>query len=260
MASPIDPSEDGPLFWWGSPNATNFGDYLSKVVVERLAHVRLPDAPASLSSNRRLLLAVGSIIHFARDGDVVWGSGFRESPLQEDRRYRTLDVRAVRGPISRDYLLQMGIACPEVYGDPALLLPRLCPDLPPVEQQDECIVIPNCGEMDYFRHYRHVVMPKEPWTEIVAAIRRSRLVISSSLHGLIVAEAFGVPARLLKMTWIEPMLKYEDCYRATGRDRFAWATSVGEAVEMGGARAPVIDLQPLIDSFPGLPGVPAEHA
>ena len=132
MASPIDPSEDGPLFWWGSPNATNFGDYLSKVVVERLAHVRLPDAPASLSSNRRLLLAVGSIIHFARDGDVVWGSGFRESPLREDRRYRTLDVRAVRGPISRDDLLQMGIACPEVYGDPALLLPRLCPNLPPV--------------------------------------------------------------------------------------------------------------------------------
>jgi pyruvyltransferase len=140
-----------------------------------------------------------------------------------------------------------------VYGDPALLLPRLCPELPDETPETDYVVIPNCGEMDYFRQYRSVVMPSEPWTTVVRAVRRSRLCVSSSLHGLIVAEAFGIPARLLKMTWTEPLLKYEDYYLATGRERVTYATSVGEAIEMGGERPPTIDLQPLIDSFPGLP-------
>jgi pyruvyltransferase len=252
MASDGGAALEPSLFWWQPSHGINFGDYLSKVIVERMAGGRLPAQPAPLSADRRLLFAVGSIIHFARDGDIVWGAGFREPPLDEPRRYRSLDVRAVRGPLSRDYLLRMGITCPAVYGDPALLLPRLCPELPPEDARADYIVIPNCGEADYFRNYRRVVLPTQPWAEVVRAIRRSRLVVSSSLHGLVVAEAFGVPARLLKMTWIEPLLKYEDYYAATGRERFMYATSVGEALEMGAERPGVIDLQPLVDSFPGL--------
>jgi pyruvyltransferase len=79
---------------------------------------------------------------------------------------------------------------------------------------------------------------------------QSRLVISGSLHGLIVAESYGIPARLLKMTWQEPLLKYIDYYESTGRPHFRYATSVLQALQLGGEDAPIIDCQRLLDAFP----------
>jgi pyruvyltransferase len=50
----------------------NFGDLLGPVIVERLKRT------ANLPNEARMagrLLSVGSILHFAKDGDVIWGSG-----------------------------------------------------------------------------------------------------------------------------------------------------------------------------------------
>src|SRR5262245_34695642 len=62
------------LFYWRSPQGVNFGDYLSSVIVSKMA----ADAGCFLDEERPVpvrLLGIGSILHFARDGDVVWGSG-----------------------------------------------------------------------------------------------------------------------------------------------------------------------------------------
>lgn len=239
-------SEDS-MFWWKSGEGINFGDDLSRVIVERmLGHsVRY----RCLESKKKTLLAAGSILHYARDGDVIWGSGFRENPLSENR-FKRLDVRAVRGPRTRQFLLKKGINCPKVYGDPAVLMGYLFPEFKKREAIYDYIIIPNIGEIKCFENYKNVVLPTSPWDEIVKKMMQSRLVISSSLHGVIVAESFGIPARLLKMTWIEPLLKYQDYYESTGRPNFKYATSVQEALQMGGEEPGHIDLAPLIQSFP----------
>ena len=95
-----------------------------------------------------------------------------------------------------------------------------------------------------------MVNPTEHWKEILKKINQSKLVISSSLHGIIIAESYGIPARLLKMTWIEALLKYQDYYESTGRPFFKYATSVQEALMMGGEEKGTIDLQKLLDAFP----------
>jgi len=236
-------SEDG-FFWW---KGVNFGDELSPVIVERI--VGRPVRFESLTANRKLLLAVGSILHYARDGDVIWGSGFRENPLLENR-FRNLDVRAVRGPRTREFLLKKGIACPEVYGDPAILMQYLFPEFKRETPIYDYIIIPNIGEMSCFFPYKNVVMPTNHWKEVVQMMLRSKLVISSSLHGIIVAESFGIPTRFLKMTWTEPLLKYQDYYESTKRPGFRYATSVQEALRMGGEESPQIDIEPLINAFP----------
>lgn len=239
-------SEDS-MFWWISSEGVNFGDDLSRVIVERILarSVRFK----SLNSNEKLLIAAGSILHFARNGDVIWGSGFRENPLSENR-FSHLDVRAVRGPRTREFLLKMGIDCPEVYGDPAVLMGYLFPEFKKEDPIYDYIIIPNVSEISCFANYKNIVLPTLPWNEIVKKMMQSRLVISSSLHGIIVAESFGVPARLLKMTWIEPLLKYQDYYESTGRPNFHYATSVQEALQMGGEEPSRIDINPLIESFP----------
>ncbi len=240
-------SAQDTMFWWNSSQGANFGDDLSRVIVERI--LGRPVKYRSLESDGKILLAVGSILHFARDDDVIWGSGFRENPLQENR-FHQLDVRAVRGPRTRDFLLKKGIACPEVYGDPAVLMGHLFPEFEKEEPLYDYIIIPNIGEIPCFTSYKNVVLPTQPWNEIVKRMLQSRLVISSSLHGIIVAESFGIPARLLKMTWIEPLLKYQDYYEATARPNFGYATSVQQALQMGGEEPARIDIGPLMDSFP----------
>lgn len=53
----------------------------------------------------------------------MWGAGViddaKELPAHPKK------VLAVRGPLSRKYLLDRGIECPAVYGDPALLVPKV---------------------------------------------------------------------------------------------------------------------------------------
>jgi pyruvyltransferase len=240
-----DAFEDS-MFW--SVEKNNFGDQLSQVIVERI--IDRPVKLRGLDSKHKILLSLGSILNFARNGDVVWGTGFRSSPVTE-KRFRQLDVRAVSGPVTRDYLLQLGIECPEVYGDPAILMAHLFPELKKkAKPKYNYIIIPDVQEVDCLGVYQNVVMPTLPWDEVVELILDSKLVISSSLHGIIVAESFGVPARMLKMTWAEPLLKFQDYYQATGRPNLEYATSVAQALKMGGAPRGNIDPKKLLEAFP----------
>ena len=247
IAVSIQLAAEDTMFWWHASSGVNFGDDLSHVIVERI--LGRPVKYRNLNSSQKILLGGGSILHYARDRDVIWGSGFREDPSGENR-FHSLDVRAVRGPKTRDFLLKKGIDCPQVYGDPAVLMGHLFPEFKKQKPIYDYIIIPNIVEISSFASYKNVVVPTLPWNEIVQKMNQSKLVISSSLHGIIVAEAYGIPARLLKMTWVEPLLKYQDYYESTGRPNFKYATSVQEALRMGGEQPGSIDIKKLLDAFP----------
>ena len=198
---------------------------------------------------KQQLLALGSILHFARDGDIVWGSGLNGKIERAKHTFSHLDVRAVRGPLTRNFLRSKGIYCPTVYGDPALLMPLFFPELK-VLPMLEYIVIPNKNEIDEFKKYPNVVLPTQDCMTVVDKILKAKFVISGSLHGIVVAEAFGIPARLLKITSKEPIFKYQDYYWGTGRKKFKIAYSLEEALKLGGEAKPIIDLKKLLESFP----------
>jgi pyruvyltransferase len=75
-------------------------------------------------------------------------------------------------------------------------------------------------------------------------------VLASSLHALIVAEAYGIPARYVRLSDHESIFKYNDYYLGTGRQQDKIATSVDEAVEMGGFAPPQFDASKLLKAFP----------
>ena len=65
------------------------------------------------------------------------------------------------------------------------------------------------------------------------------VVISSSLHGIILAEAYGVPAILLKPQ--VDIVKYYDYYYSTGRINFPMADSIEQAMLIVPVELPKLD-------------------
>lgn len=241
------------LFFWRPDDGTiNFGDYLSLVVVEQQLR-RSGHTLADETSRQARMFAIGSVLHYARDGDVIWGSGINGRPGQNDlnRRVQTLDIRAVRGPRTQEILRRRGLSVPDLFGDPALLLPRLFPDRFQRRRLRPWIFVPNLHDLHMIDHdAANVVSPLGSWNRRIEAILEADLVLASSLHGLIVAEAYGVPTRYVRLSDGEAEFKYRDYYEGTGRFDVEFASSLEEGREMGGAAPLSFNHQSLMDAFP----------
>jgi pyruvyltransferase len=241
-----------PLFYWQAGSFTNFGDYLSLKLIERITG---QPVTTKFLPRQKKLLAIGSVLARASEGDVVWGSGVSGKRLKKaDYTFRHLDIRAVRGPLTRQFIMEnFHISCPEVYGDPALLIPYFFHEFNKAQTPSyDYIIIPHYTEEKLFpkNKYPNAVYPSEPWDQVIKKILDSKFVISSSLHGLIVAEAYHIPARMLRITENEPIFKYNDYYAGTGRPSFRFATSIEEALRLGGEPPFECDLQKLYAAFP----------
>jgi pyruvyltransferase len=241
------------LTYWSPAGGVNFGDFLSKVVVDLILAKRgmtLGDE----TDRTRQLLAIGSILHFARDGAIIWGAGVNGKISPTEHKYHHLDVRAVRGPLTQEFLMRRGISVPPIYGDPALLLPHLTSNRFSATQFLGPGFVPNLHDLPELKDFNlagvPVIASTQSWNRCVEAILRHALILSSSLHGIIVAEAYGIPARYVRLTQHEHLYKYEDYYAGTGRPAFTYAKSLAEGVEMGGERPPIFDPQSLLDAFP----------
>jgi pyruvyltransferase len=245
---PVLKSRVGRRFPMRRP-VNNFGDLLGPFIVDRmLARHGLSNRGPRRTSRSRLL-TVGSVLHMASKGDTVWGTGVHGAFL--GMNYPAgLDIRAVRGPMTRDFLRTRGIEAPAVYGDPALLLPELLPELSRWASEPkrfELTIVPHFRESDS-AYGVDVLDPRAGLLYCLERIARSKLVVSSSLHGIIVAEAAGVPARLFHPTH-QPLFKYEDYYAGTGRTVDA-ASTASEAIMLGESEPPKWEREPLLAAFP----------
>lgn len=227
----------------------NFGDLLGPLVVRRILE-RQGIAERQGEESVRLL-SIGSILRLAREGDIVWGSGANGKSLDVDHDYSQLDVRAVRGPLTKAFLEAKGITVPTVFGDPGLLVSHLWTreEIGATAKPEGTTVVPNLHDYEAMGDRSKVVNPRANVWDIVRRIACSKLVVGSSLHGIVIAEAFGVPARLVASR-TEPAFKYEDYYRGTGRSEFEMAVDVPTAERMGGE--PALDWNPsaLLGAFP----------
>lgn len=227
----------------------NFGDLLGPRIVRQLASV----AAVSRAPQSRRLLSVGSVIRLARDGDVVWGSGANGKSLDRPLPFSEVDVRAVRGPLTRAYLLDRGIDVPEVFGDPALLLGRMWPRelFRGGPRSSKITIVPNLHDLSQFSpDDDRVVDPRWSLKEVLRRIAGSDYVVGSSLHAIVVADAWGVPARLIRSR-TEPEFKYLDYFLGSGRSEAPLiANDLDDAMRLGPAEAPRWDSGPLLAAFP----------
>lgn len=233
----------------------NFGDLIGPLVTRAmLRQLRLSEK--SSSGERVTLFTVGSVLHFASNGDVVWGTGINGKVSNDKYAWQSLDVRAVRGPSTRRWLERhYDLEVPPVYGDPALLLFDGALARPTREPRREYCLIPNLNDERVVRGRELVVSPRQELSTIVNAIATSEFVVTSSLHALIISELLGVPVGLVR-PGREALFKYEDYVTGTQRDELAVFDTVEHALRHLRARSAADDplsgwsKEPLVDAFP----------
>lgn len=182
-------------FWFMS---NNFGDALNVYLVKAMTGA--PPAWAAAESPGHKYAICGSILAHVNGTMTVWGAGVGAMSEVVPQA----DVRAVRGPLSRWRVQKSGGKCPEVYGDPAFLLPRFYTPAA-VETPYRVGVIPHYVDHEraavLFRSQRDVVdviNVLDAPEAIIDRIGACDVVVASSLHGLVAGIAYGKP-----VLWVE---------------------------------------------------------
>ena len=186
----LRPGAHAPLFWHvGTPN---FGDDINPAFFEALSGKRL-----RFANDRRAphFLGMGSILKSATEASVVLGAGLLEPAAGK----MPGTVVALRGHLSRRAL---AIADTIPLGDPMVLVDRLIRP----ERGHDIGFVPHARALPRLRKQvpagMHLIdVSRDPWL-VLRDIGRCRVILSQSLHGLIAADAFGIPN-----IWLAPSLE-----------------------------------------------------
>ncbi|NGM64066.1 polysaccharide pyruvyl transferase family protein [Sphingobacterium sp. SGR-19] len=255
-----------PIFVDGFPESKNFGDALNIVLAKYLSGKDvfpsrfLKQTP---QKNATSYAIIGSVCQWSRPQTIVWGAGFIREEFKTKDFVKPSRVLAVRGPLSRAVYQANGIACPACYGDPALLLPLIYhPEIEPVYEYG---IIPHYVDwdaqwVDHYRGNKNIlvinIMISDNYELFVKQLKSCRKIVTSSLHGLILAQAYGIPVCTVKLSdgVAGGEFKFTDYLLSVGK-------APGERINLFERESPIenlpydnepihIDLAPLIAACP----------
>ncbi|WP_445384806.1 polysaccharide pyruvyl transferase family protein [Robiginitalea sp. IMCC44478] len=183
-----------PLFWHDCDGVQNFGDQLNPYLIEKVLNRKVKHVKEiPIYSNRKILVAIGSVISRVNKNCIVWGSGI----IQKNAKIDTAKFLAVRGPRTQKRLLEIGVNPPKSIGDPAILLPVYYK--PTISKNYDVGIIPHYVDHPYFKK---VELPDnflfiditDNIEVVIDNILSCRKIVSSSLHGIIVGHAYQIPS------------------------------------------------------------------
>lgn len=163
--------------------------YLLKLQIVRIRELLFP--------YEKNIIGIGSIIGLGNRYSLIWGSGF----MSEKEKFNGGTILAVRGEYTSKKLEEMGYEKCRILGDPALLLP-LCFS-PIIQKKYKIGIIPHWSETDFFierysKDYKIVDMRTRKVEDTIKEILSCKYILSTSLHGIIISHAYGIPALWIK--------------------------------------------------------------
>lgn len=202
------------LFWWNE--RPNFGDRLAPYLLKYYAGISSVWSPVESAD----VVVVGSVLERIPEwwpGSIL-GAGMigDGSPVT----VASARVHAIRGPLSAQHV-------PGDYaiGDPGLLADEMVT----IETRDiELGLVPHWSDTHLaydwrFQPYSPVVInPCGNPLDVIRMIGRCKKIVATSLHGIILADAFGIPRRtevadkLARDKWEGNLFKFRDYNASVG--------------------------------------------
>lgn len=213
--------------YWVSWDAhrNNFGDILTPYIISKLTNKKIKRISSKLFPFYHHYFVIGSILQKSKKTTSIWGSGF----ISEEAhcKQKPKKVYAVRGPKTRAKLIEAGIDCPKVYGDPALLMPELYQPNEASTKKYKLGIIPHYVDkkhpwLNQFKDRNDIkiidVQQKNPLNVIDDMLECERI-ISSSLHGIIVADSYQIPSLWISFSnkVLGKGFKFLDYFESVGR-------------------------------------------
>ena len=176
------------IYYW--KDKKNFGDLLTPLLLKRFTGLSSKWSEPLESE----LVMVGSILHHLPKHweGVIVGSGklYKETNVQ----FPNAKILAVRGPMTA-----AGLKGNIVLGDPGLLADEL------VGYQDkkwELGLVPHWSDTVlehnpiFLKYKPKIIRVVDDPLKVIKEIGSCKKIVSSSLHGIILADAFGIPRRI----------------------------------------------------------------
>jgi hypothetical protein len=176
--------------WCLSPN---FGDAITPWLIPKIRPCRVVWRPMNTDVEHYIIS--GSIANWANEKSVVWGAGLASFKDDVNGKARFL---AVRGPLTRYKIMSVGGKCPPVYGDPAILLPKFYTPKGNRPKAPLGIIPHYVDQPRVFPRYPRdgsvkIINILDPVESVIEDVVSCERIASSALHGLIVADAYGIP-------------------------------------------------------------------
>lgn len=244
------------LEWWSKKD--NVGDYLSNIVYNWMTKDINLNKPRKKGIH---LMTIGSLIGGANFDATIWGSGILDLSLvkaiYKKSWFINYDIRAVRGPLTKEVLRVAGYDCTNVaMGDPAILMPLIYKKNSDLifKKNKYCVINHYVNENEIYKGANVICISAgtTDYKMFIDTILSSEIVISSSLHGIILAEAYGIPAIYCCKNLEHSLFKIYDYYYSTGRYNVIISRSIEEAFSLTPMDLPNLSImqKKLIESFP----------
>jgi len=183
------------IYWERHPDSVqNFGDALGPYIVEKLTN--LEPIYTKKTSKKEYLVTVGDIASDIPKNGTIWGSGF----INCNEIPGSGKIIGVRGKLTQDIFKKKGIDS-KVIGDPTLLLPLIFK--PGTIKKYEVAIFPDISEMNVITSDKfscYIIYPDRNIEDIIIELLSCKFVVSSSLYGIIVCNAYNIPVVPVKFT------------------------------------------------------------
>jgi len=190
--------------------AINFGDAISHIFYTKLSLRNVNKVSTNHCND--FYLSTGSHLLLCNKNSVILGAGFisenddlgRGDWNEYTNKIYNIPKKiiSVRGPLTRQKLLNMGVECPDKYGDPLIVFPLVYN--PSIKRTSKIGIIPHYIDKDSskFLYLKNMLGSKYGikvidiltgvnYTEFIDNICSCEYIISSSLHGVIMGVAYN---------------------------------------------------------------------
>lgn len=176
-------------YWTGKKN---FGDLLAPLLLKKFCHL---DSKLTDPKNAEIVM-VGSIAeHMPKDWKGIIAGIGKLHEKSNISHLKNSNILMVRGPLTAEGLDLENV----VYGDPGLLANEL---VDVREKKYHLGLVPHWTDTSleqnpiFLKYNPKIIRVSDDPLKVIEEIGQCRKIVGSSLHGIIIADAFGIPRRI----------------------------------------------------------------